>query len=155
MEADVAYRSAQAEYDAAEPDDGEECSYDEYPEPETWHRIDAVTLDAGRIRAYHATNDNLDRGYPTEYAEWTTTYRSLEGFRILCGVTRVGVLGCRVTVTLDGEEQHHPEEMARRARVKELAQHLADELGRLLSEYPGATYSEVVRAIGSLEPPGA
>ena len=129
---------------AAEYDDEEPC---EPEEPPTWQRVVGHTREDGRVMAYVSTNDNLDLGYPSEYASWTTRYSSAESFRQHAGYTRVGILGCRVTVTLDGEEQHPPAEMARRARVKDLGHHLAGELQRLLGEFPGATAAEVLSAM--------
>lgn len=78
--------------------------YEGPPEPETWQNIHAETIDGGRIRATIETNDNLDRGYPNERASWVSNYRTFSDFAKSAGVTRRGVSGVVVNVTLDGTD---------------------------------------------------
>ena len=76
-------------------------------EPQAWQRDDATTLPGGSVRVWCATNDNLDRGHPSEHASWELTFRDRAGF--LRGVgsgSRQGI-GCQVTVTLNGRELDH------------------------------------------------
>jgi hypothetical protein len=73
-------------------------------EPGAWQRYNAWTELGGKIRARCETNDNLDRGYPSEYASWELTWPSLAVFlRHVGGGSHQGV-GCTVTVTVDGVE---------------------------------------------------
>lgn len=123
-------------------------------EPASRHTIHGHTGPEGQVQAQHWTNDNLDRGYPSENATWMQTYGSVHSFREVCGVTRQG-FGCYVEVWLDGVQQWSPEEMARLDRVNDLAGHISGELARLLGEFPGATYAEVVDAVARLNPDGA
>lgn len=126
--------------------------FDREPEePQSRSVVHGHTYGAGRVQAEHWTNDNRDLGYPSEDARWTRTYDSVEGFRAANGYTRQGVLSY-VEVWLDGVQQFSPEEMARLERVEELGKHLSDELGRLLGEFPGATYAEVAAAIVRMGP---
>lgn len=123
------------------------CYWDREPEePPARHTIHGNTLAGGKVQAHHWTNDNLDRGYPTEDANWIQTYPSIDAFRQICGITRQGI-GCYVEVWLDGLQQFEPEEMARLERVEDLGKHLSGELTRLLGEFPGATYAEVAAAV--------
>jgi hypothetical protein len=72
---------------------------------EAWHRIDAHTQSDGSIVALNQTNDDNDDGYPDgETAEWSITYKDRSQFDRCVGVSRVGISGIRVTVTLDGKE---------------------------------------------------
>jgi hypothetical protein len=70
--------------------------------PDAVHTTRATTLDDGRIEATFETNDNLDRGYPTEFATWKDTFKSLDSFARTAGFTRTGALGAVVDVELDG-----------------------------------------------------
>lgn len=60
------------------------------------------TCPDGRIQGWCRTNDNLDRGIPTEYAEWEVTYRDQAHMTQSTGLTHVGISGVRVEVRLDG-----------------------------------------------------
>ncbi|MHB8564228.1 MAG: hypothetical protein ACYDDA_09865 [Acidiferrobacteraceae bacterium] len=75
-------------------EDHEELVYSEY---------DLHTLPDGRIAGRCCTNDNLDLGCPSEYAEWEITYRNRTDCLRTTGGCHVGFSGHRVTVTLDGE----------------------------------------------------
>lgn len=68
-------------------------------------RYEIQTLDPETVVLYTETNDNLDYGYPTEFAKWSDTYTgpdALAKAKRHTGVSRQGV-GHRVYVTLDGE----------------------------------------------------
>jgi len=56
----------------------------------------------GRISGICRTNDNLDRGYPSEDAEWTVDYRNHEEMKRRTGLSHTGVSGVVVLVMLDG-----------------------------------------------------
>lgn len=86
------------EYDYYDP-------YDEPIEPQEprpWSRFDIVTIDNGCF-VYWSTNDDLDHGYPSEYASDTYRFDSVEEALDFTGRSRFGVLA-DVTVTLDGEK---------------------------------------------------
>jgi hypothetical protein len=73
-------------------------------EPRAWQRYDAHTDADGSVQVWCETNDNLDRGYPSEYAAWELAYPDRRAFlRGVGGGSRQGI-GCQVTVTLDGRE---------------------------------------------------
>jgi hypothetical protein len=72
-------------------------------DPAPWYRVCGTTNDDGTIHAVIETNDNLDRGYPTEYARWEDTYKSLSSFRNCSGFSRQGCLGTVVEIELDGQ----------------------------------------------------
>lgn len=61
-----------------------------------------VSLPAGAILCEVWTNDNLDRGYPSEDAAWKTWARDRAAFDRIVGKSRRGI-GCDVTVILDGD----------------------------------------------------
>lgn len=87
---------------------GEDCDGPERDDldedgPRAWHRIDAYTNPDGSIRATESTNDNLDHGYPSEFAEWERFFRNRAQFDSQAGRSRVGCSGIEVTVILDGE----------------------------------------------------
>ncbi len=50
------------------------------------------------------TNDNLDRGYPTEEADWDVRYRNFEDIKQATGLSHTGISGVVVEVYLDGEK---------------------------------------------------
>jgi hypothetical protein len=84
-------------------------------EPSAWQRYDAHTEPGGLIRARCETNDNLDLGYPSEYASWELTWPNLGSFlRAVSGGSHQGVL-CQVTVTLDGRELRDGQPIERRS----------------------------------------
>lgn len=83
--------------DGPEPDDFEAA------EPQAWHRIEAYTNPDGSIRATESTNDNLDRGYPSEFAEWERNFRTRSMFDSQVGKSRIGCSGVVVDVYLDGQ----------------------------------------------------
>src|SRR6266704_1343442 len=86
------------------PDDPWPDDPPEPAEPQAWQRYDATTLPDGTIRVGCATNDNLDRGAPSEPASWELTFGDRAGFlRGVGGGSRQGI-GCAVTLTLDGRE---------------------------------------------------
>jgi len=49
------------------------------------------------------TNDNLDLGYPSEDANWDVSYKNKESAIKNTGGSHIGVNGCEVEVTLDGQ----------------------------------------------------
>lgn len=49
------------------------------------------------------TNDNLDRGYPNEEADWPVRYRDFADMQQSTGLSHVGASGVVVEVWLDGE----------------------------------------------------
>lgn len=91
-----------AEFEAFDRDD--EVAPDEPTPPGAWEEINAYTQDDGSIEAVVTTNDNLDRGGPSEYAQWTVRYRNREEFDRHAGRSRTGISGIRVSIWLDGEE---------------------------------------------------
>lgn len=60
------------------------------------------TKSDGSISGECWTNDNGDRGVPSEEASWPVRYKSFEAMRRATGLTHIGMNGCQVTVTLDG-----------------------------------------------------
>jgi hypothetical protein len=76
---------------------------DEDSQDATWHKNYMTTLPDGKISVHSMTNDDEDKGYPTEDAEWTLTYPNLEAAKKIVGVSRTGFNGCKVEVFLDGE----------------------------------------------------
>lgn len=80
---------------------------DEPDEPEaekTWHRVEGYTNQDGSVNIHVATNDNLDKGWPSEHAEWDSSCRNVLAFLEQHGTSRVGCMGCQVTVKLNGRE---------------------------------------------------
>jgi len=73
------------------------------PEPEAIHRISIYTVGQERHIAEHWTNDNLDHGYPSEEASWRNVHKSIVSALKCTGGSRQGI-GCRVIVTLNGDE---------------------------------------------------
>jgi hypothetical protein len=107
------------DFDPDWPDDPDDAWPDDPPEPSephAWQRYDATTNPDGSIQAWCATNDNLDRGHPSEHATWAFTFRDRPSFvRGVGGGSRQGI-GCRVTVTLDGRELDHTGQPVERRR---------------------------------------
>lgn len=62
------------------------------------------TKEDGSIVIYCSTNDNLDHGAPSEFAEWTSTAKDRAQFDKIYGKSRIGCVGTVVTVTLDGKK---------------------------------------------------
>ena len=69
-----------------------------------WHRIMIYEESNGKVSVVHSTNDNLDRGYPSEYATWTETYKSVDEALSFTGKSRTGVVGCIVEVYVNNEK---------------------------------------------------
>ena len=62
------------------------------------------TLEDGTIDVFAYTNDNLDLGYPNEYAAWSYVVKNNEEFfQRVGGKTRTGCSGIKVTIILDGK----------------------------------------------------
>ncbi len=68
-----------------------------------WHEYD-IWEEGDRVRVYESTNDNLDRGYPTEHAAWYCDFKDVESALKHTGRSRFGVSGIEVTVRLNGEK---------------------------------------------------
>lgn len=68
-----------------------------------WFEYDLYRRDDGRVEGRARTNDNLDTGYGSEYAEWSVAASSAEAAAKRFGVCRSGVSGVEVTVLLDGK----------------------------------------------------
>lgn len=87
-------------------DDPENWDIDDEPPcddaPRAYHRKDATTRPDGTIEVFESTNDNLDHGVPSEYADWTWIAPNLEAFKKRAGQSGYGVSGVKVTVELDG-----------------------------------------------------
>jgi hypothetical protein len=64
---------------------------------------DGYTKADGTIDVFVETNDNLDMGYPNEYATWNFKCKDRKAFDDRCGKTRVGCSGIRVFINLDGK----------------------------------------------------
>lgn len=67
-----------------------------------WHKIAIQGNENGAV-AYHSTNDDEDRGYPSKYANWKVEYKSLAAAMEREGKSRHGI-GCEVTVTVNGKK---------------------------------------------------
>ena len=76
----------------------------EQDEPEVYFVSEGFTQEDGSIIVQQCTNDNEDRGYPAEYTQWEITYKNKEHFDKVCGKSRRGCMGSKVTVILDGVE---------------------------------------------------
>ena len=76
--------------------------------PGAWQRYVLWTLADGKIEGQCSTNDNLDTGYPNEYADWKVSYKDKASMlKNLSGGSHVGISGVRVSVELDGDELGH------------------------------------------------
>jgi hypothetical protein len=65
---------------------------------------DGHTQESGTIDVFAYTNDNLDLGYPNEYAEWSYIVKNKAAFfQRVGGKSRIGCSGIKVTVKLDGK----------------------------------------------------
>lgn len=73
-------------------------------EPRVYQHYTLHTAENGMIRGVASTNDNLDKGYPSEYAEWEVRYLSRSEMEKQTGKSHTGVWGCEVLVYLDGEK---------------------------------------------------
>ena len=64
------------------------------------------TSQDGSVAGTVWTNDDLDRGYPTEDATWKVKYPSVDAALSTsgAGISRVGISGVVVRVYLDGKE---------------------------------------------------
>ena len=67
------------------------------------HEYHLQTGDDGKVEGTSWTNDNLDRGYPSEESSWDVSYATLEQALQRTGGTHTGVNGCQVVVHLDGK----------------------------------------------------
>ncbi len=72
------------------------------PMVSTFQRYQLQSREDGSIAGVCTTDDNLDRGEPSEDASWPVSYKSVEAMRKATGLTHVGMNGCQVTVILDG-----------------------------------------------------
>jgi len=72
------------------------------PMVSTFQRYQLETRADSSIAGECCTDDNLDRGEPSEEATWEVSYKSFEAMRKATGLTHVGMNGCQVTVMLDG-----------------------------------------------------
>ena len=88
--------------------------YDEYYDDEpyfeepgggAWTHTELRTNPDGSITGITTTNDNLDRGYPTEFASWPERFANIEALaqRYPRRGEWTGISGIEVTITLDGE----------------------------------------------------
>lgn len=84
----------------------DEPDEDEPEQARTWHRVDGQVNQDGSVSVHVSTNDNLDKGWPSEQAEWDSSCRSVLAFLKQYGTSRVGCVGCEVTVTLNGTRLH-------------------------------------------------
>lgn len=66
------------------------------------HTYLLTTDDNGRLSGRAFTNDNLDRGEPSEDADWSVSYDSRAQAMQRTGGTHTGMNGCDVTVHVDG-----------------------------------------------------
>lgn len=90
----------------------------EVEEPSCRSTYDISTRGSGErpIRVDAWTNDNLDAGYPSEDASWTTHWRTLADALRITGYTRYGFYGHRVEVRVNGTLVHHQAEAEAAAR---------------------------------------
>lgn len=73
-----------------------------YDEPLARHTYHLRTEADGRVTGRAWTNDNLDRGYPSEEADWPVSYPNRESALHQTGGSHRGCNGCVVDVFLDG-----------------------------------------------------
>lgn len=95
------------ESDQSRPEYGED--YWEEPDLEAafigaWFDYDIYDAGIDGIIVECSTNDNLDRGYPSEYARWTERYKTVEEALKRTGKSRTGVSGTIVTVRVNSVE---------------------------------------------------
>lgn len=75
-----------------------------------WMRYELYTATDGTILGHASTNDNLDRGYPSQDADWHVEYRAnprasaWEVMKKHTGLSHVGISGIVVEVYLDGQK---------------------------------------------------
>lgn len=70
-----------------------------------YFNYNVTTNDDGSADVQCQTNDNGDTGYPGEYAEWSDHWQDAKKAIAHCGVSRIGCMGSKVTVKVDGVEQ--------------------------------------------------
>jgi hypothetical protein len=70
-------------------------------DPRATHRYHLHTQGDGSIQGLADTNDNLDQGRPTEWAEWPVRYKDYQAMARQSGLSHVGINGCSVEVYLD------------------------------------------------------
>ncbi len=73
-----------------------------------WQRYDLVTRANGSIDGCCSTNDDLDHGVPTEYAEWGCRYPNRKSMELQTGGCHTGISGIVVEVYLDGVKLEPP-----------------------------------------------
>jgi hypothetical protein len=67
------------------------------------HEYHLSTGDDGKLFGTSWTNDNLDRGYPSEESSWDVAYATRQQALERTGGTHTGANGCQVVVYLDGK----------------------------------------------------
>jgi hypothetical protein len=72
------------------------------------HAYTLHTADDGSISGRAWTNDDEDRGHPTQDAQWDVRYRNRAEALKATGGTHIGINGCEVTVVLDGRDLPAP-----------------------------------------------
>jgi hypothetical protein len=106
----------------------------EIKEPLAWQRYELYTRDDGLIAGMTSTNDNLDTGYPGEYADWKVEYKDKASMlKALSGGSHIGISGVHVEVYLDGEEVGEPLGMRRPVDLEE--ETLGEEMDRDVREF--------------------
>lgn len=70
-----------------------------------WDRTYLHSTSDGRLTGYRETNDNLDRGIPSEYEQWQVRFDSIEALRRRYPKASPfrGCSGVQVEIFLDGE----------------------------------------------------
>lgn len=66
-----------------------------------WHKIEINSF-GNSILITEFTNDNLDLGYPSEFATWQSEYPDLESALKRTGKSHTGISGILVEVFLNG-----------------------------------------------------
>lgn len=87
-------------------DEEEEGDDPENPLAGVWHRMEGYVREDGTVHVSHSTNDNHDTGIPGPVERWEQKCENRAAFEKWCGRSRVGFMGCKVTVTLDGKEDY-------------------------------------------------
>lgn len=90
----LADRALESIADAMDPDRVTDAAYQRY---------NLITLDDGSISGTVETNDNADKGEPSEFASWDVKYPNYEAMKKQTGLSHQGV-GCKVIVQLDGRK---------------------------------------------------
>lgn len=79
-----------------------------YDSGAAWYRMEIEQQEDGSVLVRHVTNDDLDQGYPSRWARWSTWYFDEPGKPALSqalkdtGRSRQGI-GCIVHVFLNGQ----------------------------------------------------